>query len=280
MSTTAKAMSPVEQVCKMLGSDEMRSRFATALPSPDPKFADRFTRVVITAVQQNISLLDEKIDRQSLYNACVNAAKDGLLPDSREGALVPFKGKVQWMPMVAGIIKRLGESGIGINAQVVFTNDVFEQELGDDARIVHRAPPLGQDRGEPRGVYAIARDIKTGRVLDREVMDMDQIAQVRDVSRSKDDGPWVNWPGEMARKTVIRRLAKRLPITDSSVFDTIKRDDEFYELNPVPPIPALPAPAGDGPVVAVQAAPSKSGSKAGAKVIAAAAALPVAEPDF
>lgn len=213
----------VEAVCTTISRPDFKERIASALPPGiDPS---RFQRVVLTAIQQNPALADN--DRQQLYNACLRAAADGLVPDGREGAFVVMGGKLTWMPMVGGIIKRLATAGISIDAQLVYENDTFEQTLGDDAAIHHKAPPLGQLRGKEIGAYAIAR-LPNGMVM-REVMDREQIEQVRKVSRSGASGPWNSWWGEMARKTVLRRLAKRLPILDPAVADTIQRDDDLYD---------------------------------------------------
>lgn len=221
MNTTA--MTSVQQVCQTIAKPEFRERLAQALPPGiNP---DRFQRVVLTAIQQNPSVAGG--DRQALYNAALRAAADGLVPDGREGAFVMMGGKPTWMPMVGGIIKRLATAGISIDAQVVHENDEFEQTLGDDAGIHHKAPKLGTPRGAPLGVYAIAR-LPNGMVM-REVMDTDQVEQVRKASRSGTSGPWKDWWTEMARKTVIRRLAKRLPILDPAVSETIQRDDELYD---------------------------------------------------
>lgn len=221
----------VEQVCTTIAKPEFKARLAAALPPGVD--VDRFQRVVLTAIQQNPKLADA--DRQSLYNSSLRAAADGLVPDGREGAFVEYNVKqgngwakaIQWMPMVGGIIKRLATAGINIDAQLVYENDDFEQTLGDDAAIHHKAPKLGQPRGKEIGVYAIAR-LPNGMIM-REVMDTEQVNQVRNASKSKDSGPWVSWWGEMARKTVIRRLAKRLPILDPKLAETIQRDDELYD---------------------------------------------------
>lgn len=186
---------------------------------------EKFTNTALAALSNNAELL--KCDRPSLYDAIVKAAQQGLLPDGREGAIVPFKGKAQFMPMVLGIIKRLAESQIFIDAQVVAEHDHFEQEFGDNAAISHRPPKLGSDRGILVGVYAIAR-LPNGLVM-REVMDKNQIDAVRASSRSGDNGPWAGFYGEMARKTVIRRLAKRLPVLDQRVLDAINAVDDEYD---------------------------------------------------
>jgi recombination protein RecT len=220
---TTTTQSPVEQVCRTIARPEFRERLAQALPPGVD--VDRFSRVVLTAIQQNPAIANG--DRAALYNAAIRAAADGLLPDGREGAFVIMKGAPQWMPMVAGIIKRLATAGITIDAQIVHEADEFEQTLGDDASIRHRAPKLGTPRGEPLGAYAIAK-LPNGMTM-REVMDRDQIEQVRKSSRSANAGPWQQWWTEMARKTVIRRLAKRLPILDASVAETIQRDDDLMD---------------------------------------------------
>jgi hypothetical protein len=77
-------------------------------------------------------------------------------------------------------------------------------------------------------VFAIAKT-KDGGVY-MEVMGRSQIEQVRNVSRAKDNGPWGPWYSEMARKTVIRRLSKRLPMS-TDLEAVMHRDDELYELD-------------------------------------------------
>jgi recombination protein RecT len=256
---------PVAIVCRSIAADEFQVKIKQALPpnvSPD-----RFTRTALTAIQTNPDVCNA--DRGSLYNAVVKAAQDGLLPDGREGALVVFRTregpKVQWMPMLQGIIKRLAQGGVSVDAQLVYEKDEFSQEFGDEASIAHRPPKLGQPRGEIIGVYAIAR-LSNGLVM-REVMSVDDINQVREISRSRDKdgnfvGPWKNWYGEMARKTVLRRLSKRLPILDQSIVSAVQADDELYDLDspeaPAVVTPQSPAPSNEGEgKTAAGAAPKK-----------------------
>lgn len=206
-------------------------QIAAALPSHIP--LERFKRVIITAVNQNPELVGA--DRRSLFISCVRAAQDGLLPDSREAALVIFRDKkrgletVQYMPMVQGILKKVRNTGdlATISAHVVYRNDVFSYALGDDEHITHR--PALQDRGVPIGAYAIAR-LKDGSVQ-REFMTIEEIEKARAVSRAgkSEYGPWTQWWSEMARKTVVRRLAKYLP--SSSDLDRILANDETMELD-------------------------------------------------
>lgn len=201
----------------------MSGEIAAALPPHIP--AERFMRVVLTAVQGDAALLDA--DRKSLFEASMRAAQDGLLPDKREGALVIYAGKVQWLPMIAGVLKKVRNSGelVSIGAHVVYENDRFAYVLGDEERIEHE-PKLDGPRGKARAAYAIAKT-KDGGIY-REVMSLEEVEKVRKVSRAANKGPWVDWWEEMARKTVLRRLAKRLPMS-TDMDDLIRRDDALYE---------------------------------------------------
>jgi recombination protein RecT len=82
---------------------------------------------------------------------------------------------------------------------------------------------LGDDRGAAVAVYAIART-KDNAVY-REVMSVGEVEKIRRASRAANAGPWVDHWGEMARKTVIKRLAKRLP-SSTDLDQVIASDNE------------------------------------------------------
>lgn len=217
---------------------KMEGEIGVALPAHIP--VERFMRVVLTAVNSSPDLL--AADRRSLFEAAMKAAQDGLLPDGRDGALVVFstkvKGrggdqdkwikKVQWMPMISGVLKKVRNSGglSSIDAQLVCANDKFTYRLGLDEVPVHEPNWFGE-RGDVVGVYAVAK-LKDGSFA-TEIMSRKQVEEVRAISRAKDDGPWSKWWGEMARKTVLRRLSKRLPMS-TDLDDLIRRDDDLYDL--------------------------------------------------
>lgn len=240
-----RTASPVQVLRENLTA--MAPSFKAALPAHIS--VEKFTRVAQTAITGNPELLDA--DRQTLFAACVRLAQDGLLPDGREAALVIFNTKdratggwakkVQAMPMISGILKKIRQSGdvAKVSAQVVCENDDFVWSLGFDETVTHTTPPLDKPRGRIIGAYATAV-LKDGSQL-LEVMNLEEIEKVRSVSRSKDKGPWVDWYAEMARKSVMRRLSKRLPMsTDVELFD---RDETLeHEPQPVPvrPVEAQP----------------------------------------
>lgn len=197
----------------------MAPEFRAALPAHIT--VEKFTRVAMTAIQNNPDL--QNADRRSLFGAVVRLAQDGLLPDGREAAIVLFGKQAQAMPMIAGVLKKVRQSGeiSYVSAQVVYENDRFKWTLGFDENVEHEPAPLDQEPGDPVAAYAVAVLKDGSRLL--EVMRKSEIEKVRNVSRAKNNGPWVSWWSEMARKTVMRRLAKRLPMS-SDLEEAFERD--------------------------------------------------------
>lgn len=229
MSTTAVAV--VEQVRTQLTS--MTPQFAAALPKHVS--AERFVRVVMTAIQTSPSLLEA--DRRTLFASATKAAQQGLLPDGREGAIVVFGKQAQWMPMVAGIMKLVRNSGeiSTWSVQAVYQNDVFDFCLGDDEHITHK--PALSKRGDLIAVYSIVT-MKDGE-KSREVMSVEDVNAIRARSRSGSSGPWVSDFAEMAKKTVVRRHSKRLPMS-TDLDEALRADDELFMPEPQPADPAQP----------------------------------------
>lgn len=193
-----------------------------ALPVHIPP--ERFIRVVLTAVQLNPDLL--AADRQSLWNAALKAASDGLLPDGREGAIVPFKDKAQWMPMVGGLLKRFRNSGQFKSVSVDIVREGEEFSYWKDEHGEHMRHVPGDGSGKPIKAYALATTIDGGVMI--RVMTEAQINKRRNASRAKNSPLWNEWTEEAWMKTVLRNLAKHLP-TSSDLDDLIRRDDELYE---------------------------------------------------
>jgi recombination protein RecT len=202
--------------------EKMAPQFKAALPAHIP--VERFVRTTLTAVQTNPDLMNA--DRRTLFAAATRAAQMGLLPDGREGAIVTFGGKCQFMPMLGGVLKLVRNSGelASIDAQIVYKADKFTYRPGIDLVPAHEPDWFG-DRGEIVGVYAVAK-MKDGAAY-VEILSKKQVEQVRNVSRSKSSGPWVTWWDEMARKTAIRRLAKRLPLS-TDLDGALAEDDDLF----------------------------------------------------
>lgn len=220
-TTTDRPKNPIVAFKESL--DVRMPQFAAALPAHIPP--ERFARVVLTAVQNNADLLN--CDRQSLWNAAMRAAQDGLLPDGREGAIVKFSNQAQWMPMVFGILKKVRNSGElkSITARLVYAGDEFRYWVDETGEHIRFEPADAPDKNTFRRAFAVAITKDGGSYI--EVMDAAEIEKVRNVSRAKNNGPWKDWWEEMVKKTVIRRLSKRLPMSND-LDDLIRRDDDLY----------------------------------------------------
>lgn len=193
---------------------------------------ERFTNAAAVAIANSDDL--RVADGQSIINSLVACAKDGLVPDGREAALVIFKKKAangdwmkvaQYMPMIDGVLKRARQSGeISVIAtRVVYENDTFRVWLDDEGEHVLYEPSLG-DRGAMRGAFAYAK-MKTGE-LQYEWLNIDDINKVRAASKSSDKGPWVDWYESMARKSAAHRLCRRLP-NNSEMMEMLERGTEM-----------------------------------------------------
>lgn len=183
---------------------------------------DRFMRVLKDALNANPDLRNpNKANPRSVVDACAKAAKDGLVIDGREAALVLFKGTATYIPMVAGLRKLIFQSGLvdALDTNVVYENDVFKYRAGTNAGIDHEPEMIG-DRGKPIAAYSIAR-MKSGG-MSVEVMRWDDIVRI-----AKDTPVWRSHQGEMARKTVLRRHFKSLP-SSAEAQQAFEAMDELY----------------------------------------------------
>jgi recombination protein RecT len=108
------------------------------------------------------------------------------------------------------LVRRAGSVKL-VYTDVVRYGDNFKVFRGTDPKIHHEAAT--GERGAMSHVYAVLKNEHDE--LDFEVMSLSDIEKVRRVSKSGDNprAPWRTWPEEMARKTVLRRLLKRAPMS-------------------------------------------------------------------
>ena len=236
--------------------DRYAPNFADALPAHIP--FERFKRVLITAVSTNPDLL--YANRRSLFTSAMKCATDGLIPDGREAVLVKYSTEVKqrdpstgldvkrrmdmisYMPMIAGIRKRLRNSGevTSATAEAVFANDKFRYSLGDNPFIEHEPAPFGQPRGEVVGAYAIIR-LANGEVV-RDIIDRATIEVARHQGNAPNSLMWMKFYWEGAKKTVLKRASKQAPFS-ADLDRLLHRDEEVPRFEPdalAPPDEAEP----------------------------------------
>nr|DAL77711.1 MAG TPA: RecT protein [Bacteriophage sp.]DAS76874.1 MAG TPA: RecT protein [Caudoviricetes sp.] len=195
-----------------------------ALAMPKSMTPDRLTRIVMTECRKTPALL--KCAPESFYGAVLQCAALGLEPGSALGHcyLLPFgNGKdkqgrpnAQLIIGYRGMIDLARRSGqiVSLQAYCVHEQDTFNYKLGLDPDIEH-IPASVADRGKVTHVYAVAK-LKGGGVQ-FEVMSRAEIEKVRTSSKAGNSGPWSSHWEEMAKKTVIRRLFKYLPVSIEAV---------------------------------------------------------------
>lgn len=185
---------------------------------------ERFNRVVTTAIQKDPNLA--ACDQRSLWTACLMCASDGLLPDGKEeAAFVPYKNKVQYLPMYGGLLKKFRNSGEfkSINAYIVYHDEPFEHWIDEAGEHFKHVPGDERDFKKIKRVYASATTLNGGAFI--ADLSLSEINKRRAMSRAtRDDSPWEKWPEEMMKKTAIRALAKYLP--KSSDIDALLQRDE------------------------------------------------------
>jgi len=219
-TTTQKSQVPakrLETVRDLL--EKAKPALAQALPRHITP--DRMIRVALTAVTRNPLLLE--CDQYSLIRAVLQSAQLGLEPDSALGQayLVPFYNtkrgckEVQFIPGYRGLIDLARRSGqvASIEAHLVYEKDKFEMSFGLEPKLVHVPAVDEENPGEIRLVYAIVRFRGSGQQPLVEVMNRTQVEAIRKRSKAGEKGPWVTDWGEMARKTVTKRISKYCPMS-------------------------------------------------------------------
>lgn len=190
------------------GLTHMAENIGASLPQNIP--TERFMRVAQMAIQDEYiaKAINDGADKSSLYSAVSLCAQDGLVLDKREAALVSFKGTIQYIPMVSGILKKVRNTGEleSISCHVVYENDQFSYELGDNEHIYH-VPTEDENPGKMVRVYAIAK-LKGGGIQ-RCVMNERQINKHKKIAKT--EYIWKAWPEEQWEKTCLKKLCKRLP---------------------------------------------------------------------
>lgn len=193
-------------------------KFATALF--DKERATEFaTRVALIA--RDNEKLREAIEKNpdSFLSAYMASVTLNLMPNTPEGDayIIPYGEKVQFQTGYKGLIKLARRSGEikTISAELVFTGDDFNVELGTERRITHK-PDFEIDRTNYAGVtHAYATALLTNGENVFAVMTRKELNKIQNSAKAQStDSPWKSWPERQAIKTVVKRLTQFLPKDD------------------------------------------------------------------
>ncbi|RLD65661.1 MAG: hypothetical protein DRI84_06380 [Bacteroidetes bacterium] len=215
-------LTPVQQVKNTLVA--MTPQFESILPGHVS--VKKFMQTLNVAILNDKNLLSK--DRASLFKACLELASMGLSPGGSDAALIAYGPKVDARVMIGGLLRLIRESGEvkSILAELVYKNDSFEYVVSSDGIIFNHKPDYFGVRGERIGAYAYAI-LKDGTPL-VEVLTNNDIAAIKSCSKGS-GGPWASFEEQMIKKSCIRRLSKRLPLTQQASA-AVESDDQFYEM--------------------------------------------------
>lgn len=201
-----------------------KSKEQIAMALPRHITPDKMIRTALTAMRANPGLFE--CSPMSVLGALMQAAQLGLELTGPLGHayMVPFWNKqtqmkeAQFQIGYRGLIALAHRSGKirTFCAHIVHQNDYFDYEYGTEAFLKHK--PAKKDRGLVTDVYAVVITTDDGK--DFEVMSVDDIEKHKEKfsqTWNKGFSPWKTAWDEMAKKTPLRRLAKRVPMSTELV---------------------------------------------------------------
>lgn len=198
---------------------------------------DEFRSQIVQLLRTNPDVL--QCTASSVVNACIDAAFDGLRLDGRQAAIQPRNVKVSknperwekhavYVPMVFGIVQQIlaqSNNVLALDVEVVHERDHFVYERGLNPVLEHQ-PLVCGDRGRIIAAYAIAT--MAGGVKIPEVLLEADIKQIR--ATAETDYVWKKWEGEMAKKSAIRRIRKRLPLKQGVIISDREADNLYASM--------------------------------------------------
>lgn len=181
---------------------------------------DRVIRLALTGVIRQPKLLEcttVSVVKGVMDSAALGLDCSGLLGS---GYLVPYRNnktgqyEAQFIPGYRGLVDLAYRGGRvkGIDAHVVYKSDRFACRFGNNPTLEHEPDWAGQ-RSDEDIIAAYAVAFLEGGITHSEVMTRAEIDGIRGRSKAKNSGPWVTDYAEMAKKTVVRRLCKGLPLS-------------------------------------------------------------------
>lgn len=185
---------------------------------------ERLLKVLVACISKTPALA--QCTPESLVASFKVAAELGLEPGGSLGQLylVPFGNVCTPIIGYRGFIDLMRRSGhlADVRSVVVHQRDKFHIKEGLVQDIQHE-PFLEGDPGPMRFVYTVFK-LKDG-TFHAEFMTKDAVDRIKGRSRSGNSGPWVTDYEEMAKKTVLRRGAKYMPMS-SELSRAVEADDE------------------------------------------------------
>jgi len=156
----------------------------------------------------------------SIRNSIIDAVNLGLSPHPALGQayIYPYKGVATLHIGYRGLIQIAATAGWIIRAELVHMTDIFNvKDENGQMDVYHAVSSPFADRGEVIGGFAVAYHKDNPNRPVYEIMSNDDFDKAKAKSRGKGNvgtsQVWDDWRGEMSKKTMIRRLWKKLPLS-------------------------------------------------------------------
>ncbi|MNS22443.1 recombination and repair protein RecT [compost metagenome] len=194
-----------------------------AMPSNFNK--TRFLQNCMTVLQDTKGI--EQCDATSVARTMLKGAFLGLDFFNKECYAIVYAGQVQFQTDYKGEKKLAKKYSVrpvkDIYAKLVREGDDFREEVKDGQQTIQFIPKPFND-GAVLGAFAVALFDDGGMVY--EVMTAAEIEATRkNYSKQANGQAWTKSPGEMYKKTVLRRLCKNIELD----FDTIEQAQAFED---------------------------------------------------
>lgn len=184
---------------------------------------ERFIQNATYVLNSNPNL--QKCTKQSLAKGILRGAYLGLDFANNEAYLIPYGNEANFQTSYKGEIKYVKKFSTrpikNIKAEIVREGDVFER-FEENGNVSYTFKPIPFNGNAVAGLFAICEFEDGGLIL--EEMSTDEINETRNNYSKQSNGPtWKKSWNEMAKKTILRRLCKRIP-TD---FETVEARDAW-----------------------------------------------------
>lgn len=185
----------------------------------------RFLQNCMTVLQDTKDI--DKCDAQSVARTMLKGAFLGLDFFNKECYAITYGGSVQFQTDYKGEKKLAKKYSVrpikDIYAKLVRIGDDFLEEIKDGQQTI-QFKPLNFNDSDIVGAFAVALFADGGMVYEvMSIADMDLTR--KNYSKQANGQAWSKSPGEMYKKTVLRRLCKNIELD----FDTIEQTQAFED---------------------------------------------------
>lgn len=175
----------------------------------------RFVNNSIALLNGNETLVKfaRQYGTEQIKMGLIRGAYLGLDAMNNEMYLVPYGSTINFMPSYVGMQKLCMKYSTRpiktIYAKVVRDGDEFEETIVNGEPYI-TFKPKAFNNGKIVGAFAVCLYMDGGMAY--EVMSLEELEQCRKSSKAKNSPAWNSYTQMMYRKTVLRRLAKSIPL--------------------------------------------------------------------